>query len=70
MECIVTMVTTNLAVSNNDELGLTSVFLVCSATAELRENIRGGDLCVLWRFGNLLLLGPVYHVTDCVDVGM
>lgn len=59
--------TTNLAVGNDDILRLARVDLLGSATAELCQNVRGGDLRVLGGLNGLLLLLPVYHVTDRID---
>lgn len=63
-------VATDLAVDNDDKLGLISVFLVCRAAVNLREDVCSGNLRMLHGLDNLLLFGPIDHVTNRIDVGM
>jgi hypothetical protein len=61
---------TNLAVSDDDHFGLPRVVLLGSSTVELSQNVGGHNLSVLWGFGSLLLLHPVYHVANGINVGV
>jgi len=62
--------TTNLAVGDDDQLRLARVVCFGSSIVELRNNVGSGDLCMLGGLRSLLLLLPIDHITNRVNIGM
>lgn len=62
--------TTDLPVGDDDQLRLARVVRLGSSTVELRKDVGSSDLCMLGGLRSLLLLLPIDHITNRVNVGM